>query len=75
MVLPGIVAQLCTSQVVHAAQVSAQTDAAMLGEIKKLFTAPGSVKVSPTINIKCVIEHCIKQSAGCLLDANCRSAI
>ena len=70
-----LVVLLCTSQVVPAAQVSAQTDVATLGEIKKLFTAPGSVKVSPTINIECVIEHCIKQSAGCLLDANCRSAI
>ena len=66
---------LCTSQAVLAVQVGTQTDVVTLGEIKKLFTAPGSVKVSPTINIECVIEHCIKQSAGCLLDANCRSAI
>ena len=64
---------LCTSQAVLAA--TAQSDAVTLSEIKKLFTAPGSLKVSPTINIECVIEHCIKQSAGCLLDANCRRAI
>ena len=66
---------LYMSQTIQAPQVGAQTDSATLSEIKKLLTAPGLLKVSPTINIECVIEHCIKQSAGCLLDANCRRAI
>lgn len=38
----------------------------------KLFS---SDSVEPTIKIPCVVEHCSLQSAGCLLDGGCRSAI
>lgn len=53
-------------------QANTQSDAAVLNEIKNLFT---SVSVGPSIKFGCVLEHCVKQSVGCLLDANCRSAV
>lgn len=28
----------------------------------------------PTMNVECMVEHCLKQAAGCIFDNNCRAA-
>ncbi len=43
-------------------------------DVKKLLTNLGS-KVKPSINIACVIEHCMLQSVSCLLSGDCRRAL
>ncbi len=43
-------------------------------DVKKLLTNFGS-KVEPSINIACVLEHCMLPSLECVVDKDCRSSI
>lgn len=67
----ALLALLIATQSVHGLDLEAEQQFLLSKFVSLLKTN----KISPSINIGCVIEYCTKQSAGCLLNGNCRSAI